>query len=437
MKPFDDKFADNVREVFDNYQEPADEQAWLQMKSRLQGKQRTKKLFPLYFLRAAAVILLLLVPAFLWMYRPHSESAIQLAEEVKHRETDNVDAIVFQGETMSHEQAGKDDSKGSEKQLPSSGSADYTEPNKPVTQQKEDESYPVSSENIARDVPEYTPKEATHNDLIAGDLEVEKETPSEEVVSTSEEISAPGQPVYKEEDIIRDNLAWQQASATRESHIEVAAGSMKTWSPDEVAGGVGFSAGVARLWDLGSNFSFSGGGALVYNRINLTNTPFFSYTRGEMDYNAPISLDGAETFLVMDKQVATDMEFLAVDFPLNFRYRVLETSNKTIYVSAGVSSFLYLQQSYTQQTEYLAEYTHADFAGVRTTTVETTVREDIGPFGRFDLARFLNISAGYGIQRRNFSFVIEPYVKLPVTDVTSLNMSIGMAGVSLKYKFEQ
>ncbi len=432
MKPFDDKFADNVREVFDNYREPADEQAWLQMKSRLQGKQRTKKLIPLYFLRAAAVILLLLVPAFLWMYRPGSESAIQMAEEVQYRETDDVDEVVFQDEIVSPEQAGKDDPKASEKQMLASVPVDFTETKKAGTRHQEDELVPVSSEDVAETLPE-----ATSEDLIAADLEVEKETPPEEVVSTSEEMNAPSQPVYTEEDIIRDNLAWQELSATRESHIEVAAGSMKTWSPGEVAGGVGFSAGVARLWDLGSNFSFSGGGALVYNRINLNNTSSsFNSLRNE-DYYTPgnISIDGAENIHILDEQVVTDMEFLAIDFPLNFRYKVMESTSKSLYVSAGLSSFLYLQQSYTQQTEYLAEYTHANFSGTRTQSVETTVSNDVSPFGRFDLARFLNISAGYGIQRRNYSFVIEPYVKLPVTEVTSLNMSIGMAGVSLKYKF--
>lgn len=432
MKPFDDKFADNVREVFDNYQEPADEQAWLQMKSRLQGKQRRKKLIPLYFLRAAAVILLLLVPAFLWMYRPGSESAIQMAEEVQLREADDVDAVVFLDEIQSPEQADNDDPKASEKQLLASAPVDYTETKKPGTRQKEDELIPVSSEDVAESFPEVTSK-----DLIAGDLEVEKETPPEEVVSTSVEISAPGQPVYTEEDIIRENLAWQEISSTRESHIEIGAGSMKTWSPQELAGGVGFSAGVARLWDLGSNFSFSGGGALVYNRINLNNTSSsFNSLRNE-DYYSPgnISIDGAENIHVLDEQVVTDMEFLAVDFPLNFRYKVMETRNKSLYVSAGLSSFLYLQQSYTQQTEYLAEYTQVGNNALQTTTVETTVSNNVSPFGRFDLARFLNISAGYGIQRRNYSFVIEPYVKLPVTEVTSLNMSIGMAGLSLKYKF--
>ena len=430
MKPFDDKFADNVREVFDNYQEPADEQAWLQMKSRLQGKQRTKKLMPVYFLRAAAVILLLLVPAFLWIYRPGSESAIRMAEEVQHREADDVDAVVIQDETMSPDQAGKDDSNVSEKPLLATAPVDFTETKKSDTLHQEDELFPVSSIDEAQSLPEATPM-----DVLAASQEVENDTPPEEITELPVVVSDTSQPVYSEEDIIRDNLAWQELSATRESHIEVAAGSMKTWSPGEVAGGVGFSAGVARLWDLGSNFSFSGGSTLVYNRINLSNTS--SYYKSYADFYSPgnISFDGAETITILDEQVDTDLEFLAIDFPLNFRYKVMETRNKSLYVSAGLSSFLYLQQSYTQQTEYLAEYTHASFTGARTLSVENTVSNDVSPLGRFDLARFLNLSAGYGIERRNFSFVIEPYVKLPVAEVTSLNMSIGMAGVSLKYKF--
>ncbi len=432
MKPFDDKFADNVREVFDNYQEPVDEQAWKQMKSSLQARQRKAVVVPMYFLKVAAVILLLLVPAFLWMYRPATDSVTPFTEEVtKKDELENV--VAERDELQSTTPSVTDESKTAEAQMLASKPDKPKEKKKPVAMQQANELFPVSSEE-AELIPD-----AAYKDEIAGNLEFAKETTPENVVVplTDAPDDSPVVPVYTEEDIIRDNLAWQQASATRESHVEVDAGSMKTWSPGEVAGGLGFSAGVSRLWDLGSNFSFSGGGALVYNRINLTNTSYSYINKRHMYYYTPVNIDGAETIHVLDQQVFTDMEFLAVDFPLNFRYKVMETSNKSFYVSAGLSSFLYLQQSYTQQTEYLAEYTHASFTGYRTLTVENTVSNDVSPFGRFDLARFLNISAGYGIQSGNSSFVIEPYIKLPVADVTSLNMSIGMAGVSLKYKLGQ
>ncbi|TVQ16638.1 MAG: hypothetical protein EA361_03850 [Bacteroidetes bacterium] len=433
MKPFDDKFADNVREVFDNYQEPVDEQAWKQMKSSLQARQRKAVVVPMYFLKVAAVILLLLVPAFLWMYRPATDSVLPLTEEVtKKGEHGNV--VAERDELQSTTPTVTDETRTAETQMLAARPDKPSEKKKPVAIQETNELIPVSSEEDAALIPA-----AEYKDEIAANLADEKLTAPEKVVVplTDAPDASHVVPVYTEEDIIRDNLAWQQVSATRTSHVEVDAGSMKTWSPGEVAGGLGFSAGIARLWDLGSNFSFSGGGALVYNRINLTNTSSSYINKRHMNYYTPVNIDGAETIHLLDQQVVTDMEFLAIDFPLNFRYKVMETSNKSFYVSAGLSSFLYLQQSYTQQTEYLAEYTHASFSGPRTFSVENTVSDDISPFGRFDLARFLNISAGYGIQSGNSSFVIEPYIKLPVADVTSLNMSIGMAGVSLKYKLGQ
>ncbi len=430
MKPFDDKFADNVREVFDIYQEPVDEQAWHQMKNRLQGRQRRTFVIPMYFLKVAAVILLLVVPAFLWLYRPATDSVMPSAEEaIKNGEHENV--VAEREELHSTTSSVTNKTETTKKPVLAARPDKPSEKKKPVAMQETKELFPVSTEEA-----ELIPG-AAYKGEIAENLAIEKETTPENVLPlTDDPDDTHVVPVYTEEDIIRDNLAWQKASATRESHVELDAGSMKTWSPGEMARGVGFSAGVARLWDLGSNFSFSGGGVLVYNRINLTKTPTF-VSRGDESFHDLLNIDGAEAIHIMDKQVMTEMEFLAVDFPLNFRYKVMETSNKSFYVSAGLSSFLYLQQSYTQKTEYLTAYTNAGYNGVQTASVENTLSNNVSPFGRFDLARFLNFSAGYGIQSRNYSFVIEPYVKLPVTDVTSLNMSIGMAGVSLKYKLEQ
>ena len=69
MRPFDEKFAENVREAFDGYREPVDEGAWNQMKSRLQArsKKRILVITPLFTRAAAAIVFLMAISGSLWL----------------------------------------------------------------------------------------------------------------------------------------------------------------------------------------------------------------------------------------------------------------------------------------------------------------------------------------------------------------------------------
>ena len=145
----------------------------------------------------------------------------------------------------------------------------------------------------------------------------------------------------------------------------------------------------------------------------------------------------SDELLIIDQSGYTDYEFMAIDFPLNVKMQVTDSKRREFFVTAGVSSFLYLQQSYTKSGEILADVISEDLAGQTTISRDFSSVSTSGSFDAFrrvDLARFLNLSAGFVVKQESYNLVIEPYLKYPMYDVTSFDLKIGLAGLTLKYQ---
>ncbi|MFN3555960.1 MAG: hypothetical protein ACK4VN_08365 [Bacteroidales bacterium] len=442
MKPFDDKFADNVREVFDAWDEPADEQAWLMMKARLQPAAKKKALLaiPLWLRAAAAVFVLGLLGVSAWMFLQPSSPLTPLASEsIQPDPLDPALGIASSDASYSHSLA---------EEVPEGVSHHTAEafiepvtlpvqPSLPAKQQQQ----PVLA--ATTDTPTVLPDVLLPTDLQTEQQGLAEVTVHQPTISEEEQKVNPNGllPVLPtDEQIIRENMAMLSDEPLRPaSFVELSAGTMKTWTGSEIAGGMGLAAGVSGQWPLGQRFSLSSGGSLVYNQFSINEE---GSSRSRLMYDAIHSMpnfDMADHIEVIDRQVSTDFEFMALDIPLNVRYAVREMNRSSIFVSAGISSLLYLQQNYQTQTDVLAELsgmsTQGDYFS-NTNSVSSTQTGDFGLFSRFDFARFLNLSAGYVIRGKSHSLVIEPYMKYPLGGVTSLNFHIGMAGVSLKFRPE-
>ncbi len=75
-----------------------------------------------------------------------------------------------------------------------------------------------------------------------------------------------------------------------------------------------------------------------------------------------------------------------------------------------------------------------NFSETRYSSVE--VEKDYGAFSRADFFGLANLSAGYSFPySKTGIMLIEPFMQLPVNDLTSLNLRIRYAGVSMKLRF--
>ena len=461
MKPFDEKFGENVREVFDNYREPVDEQAWQQMKTRLRGRSKTSLfvMTPVFVRAAAAVALLMAVSGSLWLLLLNPEKPDMTTVYEQHEESPAY-AEDAPGDTPSGSAVQED-----VMHEVSPGHADIT--TQTGTQQHSvataiSEGIP-DNENIAKTVT--GTGETLRTGETAGTLEItgaleiaithetERTPPPPGLPSLSEisglysrvvssDLMSTGQQPVADADafIISRNLESLADAGTgshRNSIVEVSAGSMKTWSPQEIAGGIGYAAGVGGDWPVGNRFSISGGGLLVYNQFSLSNTmvPARSFSDTKLDAAPETGLSPGYQ-VVQYETSDTDVEFTALDIPLNLRFTVRDMPGSRIFLSAGFSSFLYLQQKYSSESTVLASFYRMNPQGhymTETSHANLTSEGEFKAFRRLDLARFLNLSGGYVIRGRNQSLIIEPFLKYPLGDITTLNLNIGMAGLSLKY----
>jgi hypothetical protein len=434
MKPFDEQFSDNVRDVFDAWQEPVDEQAWQQMKSRLQsGKKKSLLLlYPLQFAAAAAV--LLIAGMSLWLLEP-SEDLVMISSTVDQQQSvaiqpgdellpaeEGVNEALAQRQALSDASATNNHQQQNRAVSPATGtiikSSDIIqEPSWVVSSPGADTTYqlypqPIIPEQLA-DVKEIIPEEIP--------VPVMKYIPDDKA-------------------IIDYNLSFVEpkSAVTQGNGVEISAGSLKTWSMAEVAGGMGYAAGITRHWNLGRNFSIGSGGSFVYNSFSLEDpmaarqSPSGYYA----DYSPERNADNSSKYLTIRRDKNTDMDFMAIDIPVNFRYDISSIGKGKLYVSAGLSSLIYLNENFTSQSEYLTLMPSNGISGdssYSSTVSKVNTSGSFGALNRIDLGRFINFSFGYRLNRKKQSLLIEPFMKYPLGNVTSMQLNIGMAGINLKY----
>lgn len=134
------------------------------------------------------------------------------------------------------------------------------------------------------------------------------------------------------------------------------------------------------------------------------------------------------------------LNMLAMELPLNIIFRIADKKNSAFFISAGTSTMIYLSQQFTagfvsecKKTSYdskVGEY----FSETRYSTVE--VENDYAALSRADIFGLANFSAGYSFQySKTGTLLIEPFLQVPVSDLTSLNLRVRYAGVSMKMQF--
>jgi hypothetical protein len=134
------------------------------------------------------------------------------------------------------------------------------------------------------------------------------------------------------------------------------------------------------------------------------------------------------------------LSMVAVELPLNLVVTLVERKRSGLFISAGTSSLFYISQQL--KADVVNTYTKMELntaTGQYTTatmfsTVE--VEKEYDSFSRADIFGLANLSAGYSFPySKTGIMLIEPFVQLPVDDLTSLNLRIRYAGVSMKIQF--
>jgi hypothetical protein len=134
------------------------------------------------------------------------------------------------------------------------------------------------------------------------------------------------------------------------------------------------------------------------------------------------------------------VDMITMEIPVNIVVSLWERGKSSIYLATGVSTVIYLDQSYSGSASNLYAMTSIDESTgnqvYESTLSKMSFESEYGAFSHVDYFGLANFSAGYSLPVGNNNFLlIEPYIQLPVSDLTSRNVRIRYGGMSFKMSF--
>jgi hypothetical protein len=154
-----------------------------------------------------------------------------------------------------------------------------------------------------------------------------------------------------------------------------------------------------------------------------------------MDYAAP-ELNGLSGSTTSYK---ADIEVLSMEVPVNFVFSLRKRGGSNLFVTAGASTVFYLDQRLSGNFNNTYTKTTVDaYGGISYESMTTSVKVESEQelLNRVDLMGLANFSAGYSMPFGKVTQIsFEPFVQLPMRDLTSLNLRIRYGGLSMKIRF--
>ncbi|MEO6852103.1 MAG: hypothetical protein ABI203_07585, partial [Mucilaginibacter sp.] len=118
---------------------------------------------------------------------------------------------------------------------------------------------------------------------------------------------------------------------------------------------------------------------------------------------------------------------IGVDIPINLKY-VFDPQKSETYVSLGLSSGAFINESYNYSYDYPAPFT-GNISQIRSQSTSQN-------FNSFYFAKTLNFAFGtsYSLGKTN-RLIIEPFIKYPLDGLGSQQIRFGAGGLNLKFNF--
>jgi len=199
----------------------------------------------------------------------------------------------------------------------------------------------------------------------------------------------------------------------------------------------GVSIGFYVERQLTRRISVRPGLAMARHNYGMEGTPERILAGGNIafDYAAP-ELNGLSG---TTSSYEADIDVVSMEVPVNFVFSVWKRAEKNLFVSTGASTMIYLSQHMTGSfNNTYTKTTTNSYGGVSLETMTTTVQveREHELMNRVDFLGLANFSAGYSMPfGKGTHMLFEPFVQLPVKDLTSMNLRIRYGGLSMKIQF--
>ena len=479
---FDEKLKSRITEVFDNYEFPPADEAWLELRKKFPVKEE-RKIAWLWWSSAAAILLVFLGVGLWLMNKP--DAATNLAGN--HRKplnhvTKKADSLQHAGATQNNvasaqsQQGNNNDTSintdratNGQALTPAASDTYITGNNKPAGKQYA----PFGNANtvpVVIDGNKNTSiaKQDQNATIVAGNLPADKPSPAitnpdvqkPAIVKTDQQqvakIDIPvtnnsqtdaanskaspvitKQPVKTIDDLFKESkpqIAQQKADKKelKKVNFSVYAATYVNYaegSANQVNAGAGFTSDIR----LGKKVKLSTGVSLAQNTFSYGGLPPASGNNRAMALAADAPASRPDGLFSPAASVAelkgSNASLVGLDIPINIKYEFNPDKSDT-YISAGLSSGTFIDERYTYRYAY-----HNNSLG--NSTVTTQDQTSTQSFNSFYFGKTLNLSFGTGfpIGKTN-RLVIEPFLKYPLGGMGTQSIHFGSGGVNLKFNFK-
>lgn len=405
-KTEDQRIADKIRDVFENFEDPSSEQGWQELRKKY-PETRTRPLF-FWYSSAAAVIAVLFWFFFFnntsnqtriiteknYASAPKSSQNLQSESSITNQQQVNnnsADKVHFR---VSHVII-NDNIKQQEVEQNSAPTL-FAEGSEPKFEEKTQElNVPLNS---------LSEPSMTQNQ--------QKQTSELAQNNNQENNNSPG----TLKDLKTENQEEKKVKTPKNIVIGVYAGSFVSYA-DGSEGNVNLGAGLSSDFRLNRRLKLSTGISLSKNRLSYNeNSPSNDY--GSFQVSQGIA---AGTFTAINDYQA---ELLNLDIPINLKYS-LSPGKNSAYVQAGLSSGTYITERYAINSS-----SFNSMIGTSSNPDKQVINKSLE---HFDLLRTLNFSFGFNTRiGKNQSLGIEPFVKYPLGNLGSENLRFGSTGINVK-----
>ncbi len=397
MKQFDEHFSEQVRQVFDRYDEAVDEQAWTAMKARLE-KKRPLYVVPLVRTLSAVAAVLLLLVVFHFVFRSdlridqpaHFASMPSLLSPLPAVvEHDAVFDAPLHRTIMQ------------KRFITAAIEADTTGllmlADEMATQLSDFVVMPaqgvMATDSVAHE------HSVEHLAGIAGFYTNDPEQ------LTPPAIMHPGR---------EGALSWS-----------VTAGPVLTWAEDQLATGVGYGIGVLADYHLTENISLSSGVLFSHRQFELNQVLVSEFT--------VVDQFNTENFYEIAVYGDYQIEHLTFDIPVNVRFNLPGRPGRQFFATAGFSSLLYVSQNFSGTHTLHTQTYQISQGSVALTASDVFSRAAESPQGRhYNIAGLINLAIGYELPLDRHAFFLEPFIQYPLGELSPHQLRMGMGGLRLR-----
>ena len=403
QKLFDKILSEKIKTGFNNHREPYNPADWENLKTQLTGKKRGLVIW-LNIAKAASVILFVGISTF---YVNRNDENLQSLYKVTNNQIN-----VKSNKSQEKEEVYIAQEINEVREI--------LEANKEIVT---DSLHNDITNNIANEINE---TESVKNMFNINQTDSIK---SKEIIAFADSSRNDSSKQIVQVQLVEKIFEIDQKKRNSKFDFAVAIASMYSYSTQGAEGNINMGGGFTTSYNISEKFSISSGLMIAQQSL--------SYRGNNEGTNMVYSntlMDSKTTMVNNPASAESRIEFVGIDIPLNIKYKL-----KRLIVTTGISSLVFVSEKRTYSanaTVYNTSFNSATNNYETVKTIENFQIEDKSPsFNRFDFASLFNMAVAYEFPLKKGSMMLEPFIKYPIGEISSENLKIGSAGLSLHYYF--